>query len=104
MDEQLKALLECINALKSGQEDMQKNREKTKERMENMQKSQVETKERMENMQKSQEETKKRMETGGDLASRVGGLGNQDISEITAPETIKKVAAPSVCGVVEQGT
>ncbi|GFU34451.1 hypothetical protein TNCV_1991991 [Trichonephila clavipes] len=44
MDEQLKALLEDLNALKSGQEE-------TKERMKNMQKSQEETKERMENMQ-----------------------------------------------------
>ncbi|GFW16099.1 uncharacterized protein TNCV_4680911 [Trichonephila clavipes] len=55
MDEQLKALLEGINALKSGQEE-------SKERMENMQRSQEETKERMENMQESQEETKERME------------------------------------------
>ncbi|GFU78460.1 tigger transposable element-derived protein 1 [Trichonephila clavipes] len=52
MDEQLKSLLEGINALKSGQEE-------TKERMENMQRSQEETKERMENMQRSQEETRK---------------------------------------------
>ncbi|GFX37057.1 hypothetical protein TNCV_1712501 [Trichonephila clavipes] len=51
MDEQLKALLEDINALKSGQEE-------TKEKMENMQRSQEETKEGMENMQRSQEETK----------------------------------------------
>ncbi|GFW88862.1 hypothetical protein TNCV_2682961 [Trichonephila clavipes] len=55
MDEQLKALLEGINALKSSQEE-------TKERMENMQRSQKETKERMENMQRSQKETKERME------------------------------------------
>ncbi|GFV70048.1 uncharacterized protein TNCV_2585611 [Trichonephila clavipes] len=59
MDEQLKALLEGINALKSGQEE-------TKERMENMQRSQEETKNELkegmqkglEDMQKSQEETK----------------------------------------------
>ncbi|GFU50128.1 hypothetical protein TNCV_4094551 [Trichonephila clavipes] len=44
MDEQLNALLEGINALKSGQEDMQKSQEETKERMENMQRSQEETK------------------------------------------------------------
>ncbi|GFX11708.1 hypothetical protein TNCV_4340541 [Trichonephila clavipes] len=41
MDEQLKALLEGINALKSDQEDMQKSQEEAKERMmENMQRSQ----------------------------------------------------------------
>ncbi|GFX36700.1 uncharacterized protein TNCV_580791 [Trichonephila clavipes] len=52
MDEQLKALLEDINALKSGQEE-------TKERMENMQRSQEETKERMEEEIKN--ELKERM-------------------------------------------
>ncbi|GFW35994.1 retrovirus-related Pol polyprotein from transposon 412 [Trichonephila clavipes] len=62
MDEQLNSLLEGINALKSGQEDMQKSQEETKERIENMQRIQEETKERMENMQRSQEETKERME------------------------------------------
>ncbi|GFX01432.1 hypothetical protein TNCV_1864061 [Trichonephila clavipes] len=59
MEEQLKALLEGINALKSGQEE-------TKERMGNMQRSQEETKNELkegmqkglEDMQKSQEETK----------------------------------------------
>ncbi|GFY21663.1 CCHC-type domain-containing protein [Trichonephila clavipes] len=64
MDEQLKALLERINALKSGQEDMQKSQEETTERMENMQRSQEETKERMENMQRSQEETKNELKEG----------------------------------------
>ncbi|GFT84708.1 hypothetical protein TNCV_2767191 [Trichonephila clavipes] len=49
MDEQLKALLECINALRSGQEE-------TKE---NMQRSQEETKERME---KGQEDLRNTLE------------------------------------------
>ncbi|GFV14564.1 uncharacterized protein TNCV_3999151 [Trichonephila clavipes] len=70
MDEQLKALLEGINALKSGQEEtkqeMQKGQQETQKGLEDMQKSQEETenelKERMENMQRSQEETKERME------------------------------------------
>ncbi|GFX54952.1 uncharacterized protein TNCV_3318691 [Trichonephila clavipes] len=58
MDEQLKALLEGINDLKSGQEEI-------KERMENMQKSQEETKNELkEKMEKSQKETKERMEKG----------------------------------------
>ncbi|GFY34445.1 uncharacterized protein TNCV_2821311 [Trichonephila clavipes] len=57
MDEQLKAVLEGINALKSGQEE-------TKKKMENMQRSQEETKERMENMQRSQEETKNELKEG----------------------------------------
>ncbi|GFX45193.1 uncharacterized protein TNCV_3432411 [Trichonephila clavipes] len=57
MDEQLKALLEGINALKSGQEE-------TKERMEIMQRSQEETKESVENMQRSQEETKNELKEG----------------------------------------
>ncbi|GFX84857.1 hypothetical protein TNCV_4996891 [Trichonephila clavipes] len=57
MDEQLKALLEGINALKSGQEE-------TKQRMENMQRSQEKTKERMENMQRSLEETKNELKKG----------------------------------------
>ncbi|GFY22570.1 uncharacterized protein TNCV_2178311 [Trichonephila clavipes] len=83
MDEQLKALLEGINALKSGQEEtkeimenMQRSQEETKNELkegmqkglQDMQKIQEETKaelkERMENMQRSQEETKERMEKG----------------------------------------
>ncbi|GFW95137.1 uncharacterized protein TNCV_1497761 [Trichonephila clavipes] len=53
MDEQLKAVLEGINALKSGQEE-------TKERMENMQRSQEETKNELkEGMQKGQERMQK---------------------------------------------
>ncbi|GFV83498.1 hypothetical protein TNCV_982611 [Trichonephila clavipes] len=64
MDEPLKALLEGINALKSGHEDMQKSQEETKERIENMQRSQEETKERIENMQRSQEETNNESKEG----------------------------------------
>ncbi|GFT08309.1 uncharacterized protein TNCV_1439081 [Trichonephila clavipes] len=59
MDEQLKALLEGINALKSGQ-DMQKSQEETKEKMENMQKSQEETKNELKNrMEKNLENVHK---------------------------------------------
>ncbi|GFX37837.1 transposable element Tcb2 transposase [Trichonephila clavipes] len=63
MDEQLKALLEGINALKNGQEE-------TKERMQNMQISQEETKNELkdrmekglENVQKCQEDLKNSLE------------------------------------------
>ncbi|GFX78402.1 uncharacterized protein TNCV_3034451 [Trichonephila clavipes] len=33
-----------------------------------------------------------------------GGVVNQGISEVTAPETIRKIAAPSAGGAVEQDT
>ncbi|GFU61674.1 uncharacterized protein TNCV_4522111 [Trichonephila clavipes] len=70
MDEQLKALLNGINALKSGQEETKERMEKGQQEMqkilEDMQKSQEETKNELkdrmekslEDMQKSQEETK----------------------------------------------
>ncbi|GFU90674.1 hypothetical protein TNCV_4670671 [Trichonephila clavipes] len=43
-----------------------------------------------------------RQGTRGDGALRVGGVVNLGISEVTAPETIKKIPAPSTGGVVEQ--
>ncbi|GFV62366.1 hypothetical protein TNCV_2126011 [Trichonephila clavipes] len=57
MDEQLKALLEGINALKSGQEDMQKSQEDTKNELkEGMQKGLDDTKNELkERMEKCQE-------------------------------------------------
>ncbi|GFV98177.1 uncharacterized protein TNCV_4449341 [Trichonephila clavipes] len=69
MDEQLKALLEGINALKDGKEEtrqeMQKGQEETKQEM---QKGQLEMQESLDHMQRSQEETnnelKERMEKG----------------------------------------
>ncbi|GFX28131.1 hypothetical protein TNCV_424581 [Trichonephila clavipes] len=67
MDEQLKALLEDINAMKNCQEEtrqeMQKDQEKTRQEM---QKGQEETKHEMqkglENVQKCQEELKNSLE------------------------------------------
>ncbi|GFX07204.1 retrovirus-related Pol polyprotein from transposon 412 [Trichonephila clavipes] len=89
IDEQLKALLEGINALKNGQEetkegiekglkDMQKSQEETKERIENIQEEiKNELKERVEKgqqeMQKVEEkiEKKVREEIGGILTSKL---------------------------------
>ncbi|GFW33661.1 uncharacterized protein TNCV_2211931 [Trichonephila clavipes] len=76
MDEQLKALMEGINALKNGQEEtkqeMQKSQEETKERME---KGQQEMQKSLDDMRRSQEETKnelkERMEKEPVLASPV---------------------------------
>ncbi|GFY03680.1 hypothetical protein TNCV_3665921 [Trichonephila clavipes] len=42
--------------------------------------------------------------TRGDVASRAGSVVNQGISEVAAPETIRKIAAPSAGGAVQQGT
>ncbi|GFX39384.1 hypothetical protein TNCV_3861071 [Trichonephila clavipes] len=64
MDEHLKALLEGINALKNGLEDMQRNKEQTKNELkQKMQKGLDDTKNELKDrMQKSQEETKKGQE------------------------------------------
>ncbi|GFW53712.1 hypothetical protein TNCV_1078131 [Trichonephila clavipes] len=60
MDEQLKALLEGINALKNGQEDT---RQEMQKGLEDMQKIQEETKNELKDrMEKGQEETKKEMQ------------------------------------------
>ncbi|GFX36756.1 hypothetical protein TNCV_4827061 [Trichonephila clavipes] len=81
MDEQLKALLEGINALKSGQEDMQKSQEETKERMENMQRSQEETKNELKRRKVEQVEERIREqvderieEVAGNFSQRVEDL------------------------------
>ncbi|GFW05847.1 uncharacterized protein TNCV_603191 [Trichonephila clavipes] len=53
MDEQLKALLDGINALKSGQEDMQKSQEETNNELKDtMEKGQEETKQEMQKEEK----------------------------------------------------
>ncbi|GFW40155.1 uncharacterized protein TNCV_5118381 [Trichonephila clavipes] len=74
MDEQLKALLEGINALKNGQEETRRGQQEMQERIEEgqqeiqerMEKGQQEMQERIEKgqqeMQRSQEETKKGLE------------------------------------------
>ncbi|GFU28987.1 uncharacterized protein TNCV_471041 [Trichonephila clavipes] len=96
MDEQIKALLEVINALKSEQEE-------TKEIMENMQRSQRETKKGqqqmqkgLEDMQKSQEETKNelkdRMEKGQEETKQEmqKGLENVQKCQEELKDTLEK--------------
>ncbi|GFS70027.1 uncharacterized protein TNCV_748041 [Trichonephila clavipes] len=96
MEEQMKALLEGINALKSGQEE-------TKERMENMQRSQEETRKGqqemqkgLKDMQKSQEETKNelkdRMKKGQEETKqeRQKGLENVQKYQEELKDTLEK--------------
>ncbi|GFS49791.1 uncharacterized protein TNCV_4344621 [Trichonephila clavipes] len=60
MDEQLKAVLEGINALKNSQKETKNElKERMEKGLENVQKSQEETKKGLESEQKSQDETKK---------------------------------------------
>ncbi|GFV58100.1 hypothetical protein TNCV_2109281 [Trichonephila clavipes] len=49
-------------------------------------------------------EARLNVRTGGDVASRAGGVVNQGISEVTSAETIRKIAAPSAGDAVEQDT
>ncbi|GFT68535.1 uncharacterized protein TNCV_248501 [Trichonephila clavipes] len=93
MDEQLKALLESINALKSGQDDMQKSQEETEERMEKgqqeMQKCLDDTKNELkERMEKGQQETKKALK----VEERVGAVEKKVEEEIAiVKEKIKRI-------------
>ncbi|GFX75703.1 uncharacterized protein TNCV_3575281 [Trichonephila clavipes] len=72
MDEQLKALLRSINALKSGQDDMQKSQEETEERME---KGQQETKKVEEKIERIKEQVEERIKE--QVEERIEGLAEK---------------------------
>ncbi|GFX05136.1 retrovirus-related Pol polyprotein from transposon 412 [Trichonephila clavipes] len=83
MDEQLKALLEGINALKSVKEDMQKSQEETKNELkEGMHKGLDDTKDELkERMEKCQEELKDSLEKMEYLEKKLLAGGNENKSK-----------------------
>ncbi|GFV73369.1 hypothetical protein TNCV_3388861 [Trichonephila clavipes] len=92
MDEQLKALLEGINALKSGQEELTADAPCESRCIKEIEKS----KEQMQALI-AQHQNRRR------CSITCWGCGEQGHLR-TATETIRKIAAPSAGGVVEQGT